>query len=265
MDETQWISLAGDVRGETALVHVPRRPSNAPEVMILADGVTHVDAWTGTALRTVIEYHGRVRQRRVVLSPPSSASVARLLAGLLDNDLPAHFCLTNDAAAVGSRPRNIILPSTVVRTFHEVDDVGDGIPDLGSGYPGRPVRFLAGATVVLAENSVQHAPDSPIGAVVTLAHEREENELQLVVSDLGGTVTDAEDAGRALEQAVRKSTSDDGSLAGLTLQAARLDIDVTLTLAAGSGRFYWRAGTWTQADAQHVEGFTAAITVHLYE
>lgn len=265
MDETQWISLAGDVRGEAALVYIPRRPSNAPEFMIRADAVTHVDAWTGSALRTVVEYQGRVRQRRVVLSPPSAANVARLLAGLLDNDLPGHFCLSNDAAAVGSRPRTVILPSTVTTSLSAADEVGDAIPALGSHYPRRRVNFLAGAAVSLAENAIQHAADSQIGAVVTLAHDREEDGLQLVVTDLGGSITHAADPHLVLEAAVQESMANDGSLAGLTLQAERLGLDVTLTLAAGSGRLYWRAGSWTLAEAQHVEGFTAAVTVHLEE
>jgi anti-sigma regulatory factor (Ser/Thr protein kinase) len=263
MDETQWISLAGDVRGETALVHIPRRPSNADEVMILADGVTQVDAWTGTALRTVIEYHGRVRQRRVVFSPPGNATVARLLAGLLDNDLPGNFCVSNDAAAVGSPPRSVILPATVIKTFQAADEVGDVIPELGSHYARQIVRFLAGAAVVLAENAVQHAGDSPIGAVATLAHERDEDELQLVVADLGGSITRSPDVHLVLQEAVQDSLANDGSFIGLTRQAERFGLDVTLTLAAGSGRLYWRAGTWTPAEAQHVEGFTAAVTVHL--
>lgn len=262
MEEPQWISLAGDVRGEAALVHIPRRPSSAGEVMILADGVTRVDAWTGTALRTVIEYHGRIRQRRVVFSPPSNATVARLFAGLLDNDLPGHFCLSNDAAAVGSPPSSVILPSTVITNFYGADDIGDAIPGLGSQYARRPMNFLAGAAVAFAENAVQHG-ESLIGAVVTIAYEREEDELQLVVADLGASVTHSTDVHRALEKAVQDSAANDGSLSGLTLQAERLELDVTLTLAAGSGRLYWRAGTWTPAEEQHVEGFTAAVTVHL--
>jgi hypothetical protein len=41
-------------------------------------------------------------------------------------------------------------------------------------------------------------------------------------------------------------------------------LDVSITLASGTGRLYWRAGHWTTVGEQiDVPGLVAAIEVHV--
>jgi hypothetical protein len=56
--------------------------------------------------------------------------------------------------------------------------------------------------------------------------------------------------------------SDSGLNSAVEVAASR-SLDATLTLAAGPGRVYWRAGKWTSATAQTVSGFTAALAVQI--
>lgn len=256
-----WISLGADACGEPALAYIPRRPSTAVECMIVAAHTERADAWTGTSLRTAIEYHGRLRQRRVVLGLPRQRRAATLLAGLLDNDLPRHFCLTNDSGPVGLPPRNVILPSTVVWNVDEGDNAGDAVLDFGEGYPRRPVRYIAGATSMLAEQTFQR--QSPIGTICTVVHERDDNTLQLVMTDLGLSERAAPASGQELEALVQRSEMYD-TVGWLATQAERLELEVDITVAAGAGRLRTTEmgpiGATTEAA---VAGFTTAVVVGL--
>lgn len=255
-----WISLTADARGEAALAYVPRRPSTAPECMIVADHTEHVDAWTGATLRTAIEYHGRLRQKRVVLGLPRQRRAAILLAGLLDNDLPRHFCLANDSHDFGTPPRNVILPSTVLWTPTEGDDAGDAVSDLAAGYPRRPVRYVAGAVSMLAELTFERR--SPIGTICTVMHEREQNCLQLVLTDLGlgegAAPADGEElAALALQGGLTEAVE------WLVGQAEKLELNVEVVVAAGAGRMYTGNARTTTLTASDIEGLTTAVVVSL--
>jgi hypothetical protein len=255
-----WISLAVDARGEAALAYIPRRPSDAPECMIVADHTEHADAWTGTALRAAIEYHGRFRQKRVVLGLPRQGRAATVLAGLLDNDLPHHFCLSNDSTSVGAPPRNVILPSTVLWSPEEGDDAGDAVSDLGKAYARRPVRYISGAVSMLAELTFQR--ESPIGTICTVMHDRDENSLQLVMTDLGVSERSAPRDGEELT-ALATEEGVTEAVDWLVSQAGKLQLDIDIVLAAGAGRLRASEAGSTPSDSTDVEGFTAAVIVGL--
>jgi hypothetical protein len=255
-----WISLTVDARGEAALAYIPQRPSSAIECMIVADGAEHVDAWTGSTLRSAIEYHGRLRQKRVILGLPRQRRSATVLAAMLDNDLPRHFCLTDDSDDLVTPPRNVVLPSTVLRTPTEGDDAGDAVSDLGSAYPRRPIRYLSGAISMLAELTFERP--SPIGTICTVMHEREENRLQLVVTDLGLTEAAEPRNGKELAE-LAADGGEKERVEWLLVQAEKLGLDVDLTVAAGAGRIRAGAAGMKNETSTHVEGFTTALEVQL--
>jgi hypothetical protein len=255
-----WISLTVDARGEAALAYIPRRPSNAPECMIVADRTEHVDAWTGTALRSTIEYHGRLRQKRVVLGLPQQRRPARVLAALLDNDLPRHFCLANDSYDLVTPPRNVILPSTVLWSPTEGDDAGDAVFELGSAYPRRPIRYVSGAVSMLAE--LTFGRDSPIGTICTVMHERDGDSLQLVLTDLGINENSAPRDGDELTELAADGGQDE-AVDWLVIQAEKLGLEVEITVAAGAGRIHASAAGMNATTGSHVEGFTAAVVIQL--
>src|SRR4051794_40360450 len=82
------VSIAGDQRKEMALQHLPDRTASPPkDVLIVASGLTHVDAGTAIALRGLIEFRARWQQCSVCLDPPRDARVWGRLGGLLGSDL----------------------------------------------------------------------------------------------------------------------------------------------------------------------------------
>jgi hypothetical protein len=262
-DQT-WLSAAGDLRGENALAFIPHPGATAAEVMLHAGSVTSVDAVTACAWRALIEYHARHRATRVVLTPPTDTRVSRLLVGLLGPELPKQFCFANDTEPPsGSRSRAVIMPATVIRSFDEADMIAGVLPQLGTAYARRPMRFLEGAYGELVDNAVEWAADSPIGAVVAAVHEREDHVLQLAVTDLGARIGRNPDAHLELERLVSESISDEGGLASLANQATRLDLEARIELAAGTGRLLWQDGGWEARQAQFVGGFTATVSVAL--
>jgi hypothetical protein len=259
-----FLSAAGDLRGENALSYIPQVGATASEVMLNATHVTKVDAVTACAFRALIEHYARRGATRVVMAPPSDSATARLLIGLLGPELPKHFCFANDSEVpTGRRPQAVVLPATVIRSFDEADLIAGVLPQLGTSQPGRPRRFLEGAFGELVDNAIEWGSDSPIGAVIAAVHERHGHVLQLAVTDLGARIASRSDARDELERLVQASTQEERGLSLLAAQAVRLDLDLRLEVASGSGRASWVEGAWSFEETQAVAGFTAAVSISL--
>lgn len=257
-------SASGDVRGDNALPFIPTIGDSPSEVMLHAAKVTRADAVTACAFRSLIEFHGRYRSVRVVLTPPEDAAVGRLLMGLLGSELPRHLCFANDVTPPsGSSPRTVALPATVIRSYEEADMIADALPGLGRGFSGREWRFLEGAYGELVENALAWGADSPIGAVVAAVHERHEHILQVAVTDLGATFSRIGDAQRELAARIGESIEEERGIALLAGHAGDRGLDMRLSLAAGTGRAFWADGEWRYETAQDVGGFTAVASIAL--
>lgn len=241
---------------------LPRRGPAPSEVLIRGEGLRSIDGWGAAALRTRIEYHARYQARRVTLSPPTNADAWRLLHALIRVDHPAHLVVPNDAEPVDpSAPRSIILPAVAVTTLDAADAIGERLLDEARGRMRRQLRFIASALPEFVLNAFSHASASPTKPVACVFHDRSEDELQLVVCDLGEQIARHADATAALEGAV--SGRPEGGITTLAEAAHTRRLDVTISLASGNGRLYWRAGRWHPATAQAVAGFTAVITAPL--
>ena len=55
------------MRGANALALIPKPGEAGDEAMIFAEALRKSDGWTGTALRSVIEYHARARSKATVV------------------------------------------------------------------------------------------------------------------------------------------------------------------------------------------------------
>ena len=115
-----------------------------------------------------------------------------------------------------------------------------------------------------------YAGDSPIGVLASIFHEPDEHALQLVVTDLGGSVASEPDAAVALSSCPAKSEQADGGIASLADQIRRFggrfsDIEARISIASGNGRLQWNnaESEWTTVPAQRVEGFTASVSFGL--
>jgi hypothetical protein len=263
MPDRRHISLSADERGEAALSPLAGiRGAPPAEVFVIADGLRAIDAWGAAALRTAIEFHARVQQQQVTISKPSNPSTWQLLYHVLGpEDCPAHVILANDATRpAGRAPSSIIVPAVRVGSVDISEQIAEAIIDRASGRLRPALRFVAGQLPELVHNSLVHASGSPTKPVICCFHDKDEDEIQLVVCDLGSRFdreTDAEKLAAAVE------AQPEGALATAVEVAERRGVDATLTLAAGAGRRYWRAGKWISAIATAVSGFTAALTVQV--
>ena len=255
-----------DLRGEAALVALlPQAGEDASEVLLVARCLKRVDAFTACALRASIEVQARLRSTRVTLSPPAGAETHRTLWHLLGGGLPRHFSLSNDASPPAERaPRTVLLPATVIGSISDGDRIAEVVPRLCGAMRSRPRRVIAGAFHELVENGLSHAGDSPIGVVACIFHERAEHAVQVVVTDLGGSVAHEPDAAMALRSCLAKSAKAGGGLASLGDQIGRFDdIEGRILIASGNARLRWENAEWAAAQAQYVHGFTASVSVLL--
>lgn len=263
MSDFRVTSFAGDVRGELALSHMPVRGQPPCEWLIHANDLRNIDAWGSVALRTSIEFYARYQSRQVTVSPPSDLQVWHLLYHLLCEDSPTHARLSEDSdAPPGPAPSTIILPSQRVRSLERADQITSGLMGVPPGPLAKSIRYLASQIPELVDNSLRHGVGSPVAPVVCLYFDREEEQVQLVLSDLGTKYEKAENADENLLSDVT-ARGDDGALFAAVDLAASRDIDASLTLASGNGRVYWRKGKWTTAQDIAVNGFVSAITVQL--
>jgi hypothetical protein len=256
-------TLPPSLSGEEALSLYPRRGRAPHEVMLFGDGLQVIDAWGAVALRQKIEYHARYQQQRVTLSPPANNSAWQLLFWLLETSHPKHLVLPNEAADLpAARPRNILLSAQPIASpdvaFERVAD----IRDRAGGELGPAIRFAVAQLPELILNAVTFAESAPTKPVACMLHDRNEDEIQLVVGDLGDAIARNASTERVLEEVVLGR--DEGNLLDMAGLAEARELDVSLTLASGTGRLYWRAGRWTPVGEQiDVPGFVVAITVHV--
>jgi hypothetical protein len=254
------ITLPQDLRGELALSLLPESGGPRGELMIFGEAVRRIDAWGGAALRAAIEYHARYLQRHTVISLPDHDPACALLHGLIRLNHPAQLVLPDDSDhEPDPLPRNVLLQAQPIASAEHAFAAADVLFDAASGRLRDAGRFAAKSLPELVQNALLHARRCPTPPVVCAIHDRDEDELQLVVVDLGRP-RPAFDTGR-LRDAVLGGQGIHG-LSGIVEQAAQRELDLSLSLAAGSGRLAWRAGRWVPAKSdQPLLGFAAGITI----
>jgi len=257
------ISLSADVRGVNALHYLrdPRRDKDhADEMLLQASVVQAADAYTGAAVRALIESHlSGGSSRTVTLWPPNDTTVAPLFSDLV-GPLPegCHIPHGSDAAL---REPAVIVPASVVRDVREAEALA---LFLRAAAPHAPVvvevaRILAEALLAFAINGLAYAPDSPCGVVVCAALDAETNRASVVAIDQGQSVCASDDSFAALKQALARSHTSFGGLENVRALAARLGLESRLTVASGTGRI--RRPGETRGDAAYVPGWCAALTI----
>jgi hypothetical protein len=257
------------MRRGNALALLPPEGGRWDDAILFAGGLRHCDAWTGTALRSAVEYQARHCSRPIGLGPPTDGNACRELLALIGahhpDDLPRHFCLSDDAELPDiSVPRTVLLPAQRIDHYTDADRFTDILPTLLHAFPQGSARLIASAFGELTDNSLQWGAASPIGTVATVAHEREAHALQVVVCDLAPGLPQAEASVEWLGGLGKRSAGDLSAWAGLIRTAERRELDAELAVAVGSARLSWRAGGEPQVTAaSQVAGFTAALELAL--
>jgi hypothetical protein len=260
---TDPISMTGDLRGERALPHLldPRRiAGDSGERLLVMNHVAAVDAYTGAVVRASIEAHLALgRGARVCVWPPVDPDVWATVHDLL-RPLP-QGCEFPDDAAHPVRARHVFLPA------HRVDDLDYAavltrfLRPAGSaaGLNPRETGQLATALPALVDNALRYAPTSPCGVIACGAVERESGDAQLVAVDLGAAVSGSPP--NTIRDCVTHSQKTFGGLHNVLRRAEKVGLDVTLTIASGTGRARWR-GRWQYREAQFVPGWSVGLSVH---
>jgi hypothetical protein len=234
------ISISGDQRGEAALTHLPVPGANGEELRIEAGGLSDVDVYTAVVIRALAEYYGSRCRMVVSLQPPRQAATWRLLAALLGRGLPEQFCLAPETEFPAMGSRAAILPTRLIDSLDDNDEVADHVVDLiGNNYGYRNADLMAAAFGVLGENALLHGVDSPVRPIAAIGHERESNVLQLVVTDLGRGLVSADPYEHMIDL-VERSEQTRGGLYGLNAEARRKEIDLELRIASSAARLSWR-------------------------
>jgi hypothetical protein len=259
------IKLADDLRGDEALRYMPRGVKAPEAVLISATELSGVDSWTGTVTKTIIEFHSRWQQRPIRLEPPQDPATWSMLAAMIGTDLPVGFDLAGRKSWPPDPSRKVTLPAQRISSLDVVDKLAEAIEErLTLNYPNKLAGYLGSAFGSVAENAVVHGAGSPTDPLGAVSYDAEMNELSLVVSDLGPGISGEADPVVALEELIpgRRPLS---GLSSIASEAERKDIDVSLTVAAGHARRFWRrGGTWSSFEEDFSSrGFTVGVRIHI--
>jgi hypothetical protein len=254
------VSIVRDPTAEAALAYLPARGHNGDHLYFYAANAARVDAVIAVAMRSCIEHFGGyVRIPVRLVEAPADEPTWRALDALLGTDLPATYSI-GQAAPTGEAPTTVILPAVRIGSYDFADQITDAIVDpLGRHHPRKLMRYVAGSFAALVENGLDHAKDSTVDVIASIAYDRDADQVRLAVTDTGESMSVAgEDA---LRDALDRSRDADGGLHDLAARVAIVERDVAITLATGTARARSDGGEWTFGTGEYLDGFTASVSV----
>jgi hypothetical protein len=258
-------TLRADERGESALQLLPAPAAPDQFVLVHGKNLRESDAFTGTALKTAVQYHCACLHNTFGLEPPEGPGSEQALEMLADlmGQMPKGFYLTDGAALTGTTRGNALLPALSVEDPVDAANAADVVALRTRAY-GMPVARTVGAAVaIFADNAMTHAPESPVGVVTTVAFSPSVDSVQVVSSDLGRPVEDPADGEQFLRDLHQAAAASHSNLGHLLEAAERRGVTCTLTLAAGAGRLSWTSSGVASDTSFEIPGFTAALTVEV--
>jgi hypothetical protein len=257
-----------------ALRYLLARPSpgrsDDPELVLDASGTIAADAFTGAMLLANVEHHlGRSRAFRAQVAAPHSGETLGRFTTLLTLKPDRCELELPDGHTAPVRDPRVLVPAVRIRSIDEADNFALFLRFRSqAGHLGdarlspAEAGFLAVALPTLAENSLVHAPNSSCGTVVCSALEADTKEVQLVVTDLGTTVSRSPDSLARLREAWSRSREHRGGLFYAVELARQRNLDISLQILTGDAAGRWRHGRWNSDESDAVRGWTAAITIH---
>ncbi len=259
-------SLGGDIRGLRALPHLldPRQPplEMPGEVLMGMTQVTSVDAYSGAVIRASVEQHlARSDEAVACIWQPQDETVWETVKDLL-GPLPDRCSYPSDAVSPLRDPR-VFLPAERVADMDHANLLARYIrvAGLSAGLNNDEAGYLATAVPAMVDNSLKYAPKSPCGVVVCGAIEGDTGDGQLVAIDLGDSVSAGSDAQAAIRACLEQSRREFGGLSHLQSLATARGLDVSISIASGTGRSRWRQ-RWRHTQAAFAPGWCIGISVH---
>lgn len=259
------VSFTRDAHGVLALQYL-REPSrsdaDADELLVQANVVRRADAYTGAAVRALIETHlVRAKSRHVCLWLPDDGPVD-LFADLV-GPLPERCVIPEDTPRP-LRDRNVILPATPLRSFDEARAAAWLLKTAAAPaarVDPRTADLLAQALLAFAENGLNYARDSRCGVVVCCAVDSETERVSVVAIDQGQDFCRSDNLRDRLRDCLDASAVSLGGFGALRRLAKKQDLDAKITLSSGSARV--RRPGKAESPTPYVPGFCAALTVQI--
>lgn len=260
-DDVEWLSLGGNVVRDVAPVclFAPSEPKS--ELVLVASGVGSVDVVAGTATRLRIARHFRQRpEGRVTIMPPSSASVAEHFIELL-TPVPDGVTVSTPPE-LADPPRYALLPATLIPDDEAAVAAGAFALEACDRARIAPIRanLVAWAVVELSANALAHARGSDDPPVVAMTVSGRARVLEVAVSDLGRSISEAREAARLLGE-LPGTKGGQGALADFLRRGANRDLDVRLEVFAGTGRLRWTPMRHRASGDTWVPGTTVVARV----
>jgi len=224
--------------------------------------------WASVVIRALLEYAATRLMMPVTLSLPTDTVVRRdFFDGL--GALPNGVVLARGAKTPSGESKRVILPACRIRDLGFAELVASHLPltTRSAGVARRELAFIAAALQELTSNAVLHA-QSPIDVIAGVGYDPEYDEVQLVVADLGDTVSRHDDASVVLQEAWQTSEQRKrrvpSGLPGIVLNAEARSLDASLNLYSGTGRLIVRAGGDPQilTEQPYVPGFVGNVLLH---
>jgi hypothetical protein len=259
------ISMAGDVRGATALSHLvdPRRAvtEERDHFNIAASAMKAADAVTAAVLRASLEEFLVGGGKGLEYLPPSDGAVDQTLANLL-GAMPAQCTISRTSKNAPARDRFAVAPASVIRSIDEIEPMVLGMKAIGPhvGLDIRETEMAAAAALAFAVNGLEHAPNSPCGVVLCAGVDPDNLTLTVAAVDLGGGPPNEENGESELRSAIERSRKILGGFAQMPQFAARKGLAIGMHLATGTGEAYW-SGRWRYGVRQNVPGWISTLKV----
>jgi hypothetical protein len=257
-------ALTSAWRGQRALGGLDRLCApGGPRRVIDARPLARADAFTGAAVREAIDRHlTRDRGHSVLLHEPTSPKPLSMLHHLV-GPLPRRARWAGDAA----RPpidRNVLLPAMRVEDDETSRNVATWLETVTSGplrLPSSAARLLAMAAATFGDNALKHGAQ---GVLLCACHDPQANDLQVVALSDHVPAAAVTDGVSFLREAVERSERELGGIFSIVELARRRGIDVTVRVATGTGRTFWRAGKRRyDITTAPIPAFVASVEIHL--
>jgi anti-sigma regulatory factor (Ser/Thr protein kinase) len=260
------VSLAGPLRGDRALEELlapSATQGEDAELCLNAHLVDSIDVVGATATRMRIHRHLREHPRgNVAIWLPQDAAVAARFYDML-RPLP-------DRVDVGEVPKSraaahfTLLPATLITDSEDAQLAGEVVLDACiNARIARPrAGYITEATMELADNAVIHAGDAADPAVVAVSSFGRPLIVEIAVTDAGEAISEAENSLATLGAIPGRALSGERGFLGLILNKGRsAGVDVTVRIAAGTGRLLWTPTQHRTGRERYVAGTTVVARV----
>jgi hypothetical protein len=260
------ISMSGDVSGRMALPHLvdPHRAASEDRdgCTVAAMSATAVDGVSAAVIRASLEeHHSSGSTIPAEYFPPVDPGVDQTLDNLLGT-LPEGTSVCRSAPAP-ARDRFAVAPALSIRDVDEIEPLVLGIRAIGPhvGLTVVEAGFAAAVAQVLAENGLEHAPESPCGLVLSAGVDPASSQLTVASINLGNIAGTGDPAGdEVIRQAVGRSRQVFGGLTSLIQRAQGRGLPLEVYLAAGTQEAIWKQ-RWGYSVREHVPGWCTAVTL----